>query len=235
MSTTQPVLSIGGITPFTTIDFPNQLAAVIFCQGCAWRCGYCHNTHLLNIHAKPALSWEKVKTFLQRRQGLLDAVVFSGGEPTLQKGLPEAIQYVRYLGFKVGLHTAGFNPKSLAKILPDLDWIGFDIKAPFENYAKITGVPDSGKQPWESAKMVLKSGVPYEFRTTVHPHLLTETDLIKLVTALAKLGVQRYILQDCHITNCLEPSLRTFTQNKIIHNQHLIQTIQTLIPQTILR
>jgi pyruvate formate lyase activating enzyme len=234
-NTPLPTLSIGGLTPFTTIDFPDHLAAVVFCQGCAWRCGYCYNTHLIDIHAKPTLSWEKVEAFLQRRQGLLDAVVFSGGEPTLQKGLLEAVQRVCSLGFKVGLHTAGTNSKRFAKLLPYLDWVGFDIKAPFEHYAKITGIPNSSKHPLESIKQLLKSGVAYEFRTTVHPQLFNEDDLLKIAKFLADLGVQRYILQDCHTKNCLDSALQTFSHNELLKNNQLIQAISKLIPQTILR
>ncbi|HDN27361.1 MAG TPA: anaerobic ribonucleoside-triphosphate reductase activating protein [Thioploca sp.] len=235
MHTTRPTLSIGGLTPFTTIDFPKHLAAVIFCQGCAWRCRYCYNTHLLDSRAKPTLSWDKVDAFLQRRLGLLDAVVFSGGEPTLQKGLLEAVQRVHNLGFKVGLHTAGMNSNMLANVLPYLDWVGFDIKAPFARYATITGVSSSGKQPEKSARLVLESGVAYEFRTTVHPQLLNESDLLKLATSLADLGVQQYVLQDCHTVQRLDSSLQTFSRNDVLGNENLIQAIRALIPQTILR
>jgi len=235
MSTTYPTLSIGGLTAFTTIDFPDHLAAVIFCQGCAWRCGYCQNTSLLDRHVQPTLTWQQVEAFLVRRQGLLDAVVFSGGEPTLQKGLLEAVQRVRDLGFKVGLHTAGMHSKRLAELLPFLDWIGFDIKAPFQNYAAITGIANSGKQPLESAKRVLESGIAYEFRTTVHPQLLNESDVLALATSLADLGVQRYVLQDCRTQHCLEPSLQNLSYNEILANEDIIQAIRILIPETIVR
>ncbi len=233
--TTSPVLSIGGLTPFTTIDFPNHLAAVLFCQGCPWRCGYCHNTHLLDFQIKPTLSWEEIDNFLQRRQGLLDAIVFSGGEPTLQKGLLDAVLHIRRMGFKIGLHTAGINSKRLAKLLPYLDWVGFDIKAPFDDYATITGVANSGEQALESAKLLLESGVAYEFRTTVHPQLLNEKALLALATCLADLGVQRYVLQDCRTTHCLDSSLQNLSHNELISNHKLIKAIRALIPQTSLR
>ncbi len=233
--TTSPVLSIGGLTPFTTIDFPNHLAAVIFCQGCPWRCGYCHNTHLLNFKVKPTLSWKEIDNFLQRCQGLLDAIVFSGGEPTLQKGLLDAVLHVRSMGFKVGLHTAGINSKRFAKLLPYLDWVGFDIKAPFDDYATITGVANSGEQALESAKLLLEFGVAYEFRTTVHPQLLNETALLALATCLVDLGVQRYVLQDCRTTHCLDSSLQNLSHNELLSNHKLIKAIRALIAQTSLR
>ncbi|MCK5523021.1 MAG: anaerobic ribonucleoside-triphosphate reductase activating protein [Thiomargarita sp.] len=231
----QPILSIGGLIPFTTLDFPGQLAAVLFCQGCPWRCGYCHNPHLLDFQVKSTWYWDKVERFLQSRHGLLDAVVFSGGEPILQNGLLDAVKRVRDLGFKVALHTAGINSNQMAKLLPYLDWIGFDVKAPFARYAMITGVPDSGKQPEKSATLILESGIAYEFRTTVHPQLLNEKTLLELAMSLADLGVQRYVLQDCRPAHCLDASLQTFSRNQVLGNERLIQEIRALIPETIVR
>src|SRR5574344_952683 len=91
-------LRVSGLTRMTSIDFPGQLAAVVFCQGCPWRCGYCHNPDLLDATAPAAMAWGEVLAVLHQRQGLLDAVVFSGGEPLLQPGLPAALQEVRALG-----------------------------------------------------------------------------------------------------------------------------------------
>ncbi len=92
-------LRVGGFTPMTTIDYPGELAAVIFTQGCNLRFQYCQNTHLLASQSDQLLPWHKIQTFLKNRQGLLDAVVFSGGEPTLQSALPAAIKTVKKMGF----------------------------------------------------------------------------------------------------------------------------------------
>ena len=81
------LLKVGGVAPFTATDYPGQLAAVLFVQGCPWRCGYCHNTHLQPRTREGAVSWAKVMSFLARRVGLIDAVVFSGGEPTSDPAL----------------------------------------------------------------------------------------------------------------------------------------------------
>src|SRR5690554_7397571 len=105
-------LRVGGFVPLTTLDFPDHLSCVVFCQGCAWRCRYCHNPDLIPPRAQQMHSWDSILEFLQRRQGLLEAVVFSGGEATLQHDLKAAMQEVKNLGFKVGLHTAGINPKA---------------------------------------------------------------------------------------------------------------------------
>ena len=107
-------LRLGGLTPLTTIDFPGRLAAVLYCQGCSWRCTYCHNTELLDAATPPALPWPDALAFLHRRRGLLDGVVFSGGEPTLQAALADALAAVRALGMQTALHTAGMYPQRLA-------------------------------------------------------------------------------------------------------------------------
>lgn len=174
------MLTIGGLTPFTTIDYPGKLAAVIFCQGCAWRCGYCHNQHLLPVGQQGAVAWAEVSIFLEQRRGLLDAVVFSGGEPTLQPHLPQAIATVQQMGFLTGLHTTGAYPQRLLDCLPYLDWVGMDLKAPFELYDQITGVAGSGTLAEQSAELLRPSGVSHQFRTTVDPFLLADNRIEKM-------------------------------------------------------
>lgn len=208
-------LQVGGVTPLTTTDFPGQLAAVIFCQGCPWQCGYCHNPHLIPRSSDGGPSWEEVMTFLRRRSGLLDAVVFSGGEPTLQSGLADACREVRELGFRLGLHTAGTYPDRLAEVLPGFDWVGMDIKATFAAYDGITGVPGSGARARESLLHLLGSGVEHEIRTTVHPALMNEEGMVALARELANLGVQRYVLQPFRAQGCADPELRAVANRNI--------------------
>ena len=88
-------LRIGGFVGLSACDWPGELAATVFCQGCPWSCGYCHNPHLISPSTATAMDWPDVLSFLDSRRGLLDGVVFSGGEPTLQAGLPEAMREVR--------------------------------------------------------------------------------------------------------------------------------------------
>ena len=197
----EPV-DIGGLTPFTSIDYPGQLSAVLFLQGCPWRCIYCHNESLLCRDCDSPYRWDAVCDFLQRRIGLIDAVVFSGGEPTLQSGLEQAIRRIRNLGFKIGLHSAGIYPERLKKILPLLDWIGLDIKSTVEQYDQITGVPGSGERAWLSAQLVSESGVDYEIRTTLHPLLMESDHLRRLIEQLKQLGVSNYSMQRCNLDFC---------------------------------
>ena len=195
---------IAGITPLSTTDFPGYLSAVLYARGCPWRCGYCHNAHLLNADS---LGWHDVMSFLERRIGWLDAVVFSGGEPTLQRSLSSMVRQVRALGFAIGLHTSGAYPERLGAVLPDIDWVGMDIKAPFEDYASITHVPDSGKCAKASASMVLDSGVDYEFRTTVHPHRIDAAKIRRIAETLSEMGATRYRVQEFRPKGCLDEAL----------------------------
>ena len=205
-STVKP-LKVGGITPFSATDYPGKLAAVVFVQGCPWRCGYCHNPHLQTRTGADALSWEQVMARLQRRVGLIDAVVFSGGEPTIDPYLANAMREVRALGFGVGLHTAGTYPRRLAEVLPLVDWVGMDIKAGFDSYDAITHIPDSARHALASAEQVLASGVAHEFRTTVHPQLHTEADILALAQTLSDMGVHHYALQQFRTTGCGDAGL----------------------------
>ncbi len=188
-------LRIGGLTPLTSIDFPGRLAAVVFCQGCPWRCGYCHNTHLIPPRGPDPLPWNQVLEFLAGRRGLLDGVVFSGGEPTLQARLPDAVREVRAMGFQVALHTAGMYPERLASVLPLVDWVGLDIKGPAHRYDAITGTPGSGSRVMTSLDLVVASGVEFECRTTWGPELFGEDELASLVDTLAARGVRHWALQ----------------------------------------
>ena len=204
-------LRVGGLVPLTTLDFPDHLACVLFCQGCGWRCHYCHNPQLIPARGAQEIPWDDIRGFLRQRAGLLDAVVFSGGEPTLQQALPEAMAEVRRLGFKVGLHSAGIKPRLFRQVLPQVDWVGFDVKALPEHGTLITGVEGSGRANWQSLDHLLESGVAHECRTTVHWQLLDADRLWALASRLAERGVKRYVLQTVRgarmLDTTLEPSL----------------------------
>lgn len=198
-------LVVGGLTPFTSIDFPGQLSAVVFVQGCPWRCGYCHNPHLQPRGQGSGPRWSEVLAFLRQRAGLLDAVVFSGGEPTFDPALPRAMAEVRELGFKVGLHSAGIYPERLLAVLPLVDWVGLDIKAPLGSDAGLarvtglTGAAGGAAAVRRSLAAVVQhshaSGLSFECRTTAHPALLDEAALVAVAEDMATAGVARWVLQ----------------------------------------
>jgi len=201
------MLRVGGLTPISAADWPGMLAAVVFCQGCPWRCRYCHNPGLIPARGDGDIPWADVLAFLRRRRGLLDGVVFSGGEPTAQAELADAMRAVRELGFKIGLHTGGAYPRRLAEVLPLVDWIGFDAKAPFADYARITGVAGSGEAAETSLDAVLASDVAREIRTTVHPALLADADVGALARALSARGVKAHVVQPFRSQGCADAEL----------------------------
>ncbi|WP_269494950.1 anaerobic ribonucleoside-triphosphate reductase activating protein [Castellaniella sp. S9] len=206
-------LKVGGLVPFTATDFPGLLSAVVFVQGCPWRCGYCHNPHLQPRTADSPLQWNEVLALLERRVGLIDGVVFSGGEPTMDPGLGPAIRQVRALGLRIGLHTGGTHPRRLAQVLPDVDWVGLDIKTGFSAYERVTRVAGSGRPARDSLRAVLDSGVDFECRTTAHPDLISAAELLALGRELAGLGVRRYALQIFRPQGCADEALNARGQS----------------------
>lgn len=212
------MIRIGGMTPLTTIDFPGQLAAVLYLQGCPWRCSYCHNPELLPSRGDQIVAWSAVEEFLQRRRGLLDAVVFSGGEPTAQPALGAAVQQVKAMGFRVGMHTGGMYPTRLKQVLPWLDWVGLDIKAPAIHYDRVTGRPGSATPVYCSLQHLLDSGVAYECRTTWEPGLFPLADLHSLAQQLIDLGVSHWSLQQCR-SNGVPQALHVLDQDVALWKQ----------------
>lgn len=190
-------IKIGGAERFSLVDFPNKVAAVLFLQGCPWRCPFCYNTHLQAADVDEAIDEEAFLAFLEKRKGKLDAVVFSGGEPLLQPKLATAIEKVKSLGFTVGLHTGGFSPTAFAKVLPLVDWVGFDIKAPFDeqHYQQATGSQTPLNNILQSLDMLIASGIDFETRTTCDPRLLSIEDIYTIAKQLKEKGVKNYHLQ----------------------------------------
>ncbi|MCP5326807.1 MAG: anaerobic ribonucleoside-triphosphate reductase activating protein [Oceanospirillaceae bacterium] len=200
-------LRIGGLTPLTTLDYPGHLASVVFLQGCAWRCRYCHNPELMDAGAPTEIDWADVLHMLHERREFIDAVVFSGGEPLLQNGLEDAIAEVKAMGLKVALHTSGMVVKRFAQLLPQLDWVALDIKHLPAQTDLVTQVEDSGHANWAALTRLLVSETPYEVRTTAHPQLISADGIMRLALTLQGMGVENYALQISHNQRCFDPKL----------------------------
>lgn len=193
-------LRIGGRVPMSTVDWPGQLAAVLFLQGCPWRCTYCHNPDLQPACGDGRTTWNDVESLLEQRVGLLDGVVFSGGEPTAQAALVDAVLRTRELGFACALHTAGIYPARVARVLPHLDWIALDIKTIPDEYDRLTRTPGSARRVEETLDLVIASGKPFECRTTVDWALLSPADLLRIGEGLAARGVKSFAVQVARAT-----------------------------------
>lgn len=196
---TNPDFKIAAIQKFSTLDYPGKLSAVVFSQGCPIRCVYCHNPDFQDYTKSGVIAFTELLTFIKERKELLDAIVFSGGEPLMQRDLYDAISMVKQEGFLIGLHTAGTILNKLNQVLPLLDWVGFDIKTSFDKYEEITKIPNSGKLALEGFDLLQKSGIPYEVRTTVDSRTIKPEDLIDIAKFLKLKNVKKWVLQECII------------------------------------
>jgi len=185
-------VKIGGLVKLSLIDYPGKLSAVIFLEGCNFRCSFCHNPDLV-LSRTTKIDTTDVFVFLKKRIGMLNGVVITGGEPTVQHGLVDFIREIKMLGFSVKLDTNGSNPRVIKKLLDEklIDYIAMDIKAPFEQY-DVGAALDINKIK-ESIKMIKESNLDYEFRTTIEPRLNKE-DLVKIAKQLG--GAKRFALQE---------------------------------------
>lgn len=163
-------MTINGLQKLTLLDYPGHTACTVFLGGCNFRCPFCHNFELVESPAPTdGISEQELLAFLSKRRGLLDGVCISGGEPTLCPRLTQLIKSIKDLGFKVKLDTNGSNPQIIRGLLDAnlLDYIAMDIKAAPENYEKVAGVCVNMNAIGQSIRMIMDSGIDYEFRTTV--------------------------------------------------------------------
>lgn len=164
-------LRVAGLVPFSTVDWPGHVVATAFCQGCPWNCVYCYNRDIIDMRTPGAVPFSDVMGLLERRRGLLDGLVFSGGEACAQHALVPAAQRVRDAGFLVGLHTSGAFPDRVCALVEaqTLDWVGLDLKALPAACGSVTGVQASGAKAWRTATILAAAHIPTEVRVTVWP------------------------------------------------------------------
>lgn len=190
-------LQIAGLQPMSSVDWPGKLVATVFCQGCPWACPYCHNHAIIDPRIPGVVAWERVEDLLTRRHGLLDGIVFSGGEATRQIALADAMREVRGAGYLVGLHTAGPYPRRLSELLDEhlVDWVGIDVKAmPGADYERVAMRQGAGEKAWESLRVLLAHpGVDHEVRLTVYPD--GPRDGLDVARACRDLGARSFALQ----------------------------------------
>jgi len=192
---------IGGFEPFSLLDYPDKVAAIIFTQGCNFRCRYCYNPSLIDSSVKEDEELSRLWSFLAERQGLVEAIVITGGEPTLEKDLVEVIKEIKRRGFLIKLDTNGTNPEIVKDLIAQglVDYLAVDVKAPWSKYGQIMAMPEAvltilvAKVKELVTWLIDTSPIHYEFRTTLVPGLLGLQDIAELAEELK--GAQRWYLQ----------------------------------------
>lgn len=170
-------MKISGLQKLTLLDFPGRVACTVFLGGCNFRCPFCHNSELLGADAEEFMKAEELLAFLKSRVGILDGVCITGGEPTLQKDLPDLLRAIKEMGYLIKLDTNGYRPEVLKALVEEglVDYVAMDIKNSPERYAITCGI-ENAAQPGggfdlsrieESMKFLMEGTVDYEFRTTV--------------------------------------------------------------------
>jgi len=189
-------MTIGGFQRFSLIDYPDKICAIVFTQGCNFRCPYCHNPELVDpkkfgIELKEA----EILSFLDRRKGKLDAVTVTGGEPLLQSDLSTFLSEVKRLGYLVKLDTNGSFPIRLKKIieLKSVDYIAMDIKTSLDKYHQVIKRKIDTRKILDSIRLIMDSGLDYEFRTTVVKALFEKDDFYKIGQLIK--NARLYVLQ----------------------------------------
>lgn len=174
------------------VDYPGCCAMVLFVAGCNFHCGYCHNASLLGPR-RPGMTWRRLDAWCRRfRAQWARAAVISGGEPTLHEGLPELVGRLRRHGFRIKLDTNGSRPDMLRAVLPDLDYVAMDVKAPLAQYTSFTGF-GSPECIAASLDLIRRQAADYEFRTTVIDGVHDE-DCMRAIAGMVR-GARRFVLQ----------------------------------------
>lgn len=187
-------MKIGGLQKLTLLDFPGNTACTVFTCGCNFRCPFCHNASLVRGEGD-GVSEEEFFAFLSKRQGMLDGVAITGGEPLMNPEIGDFIEKIREMGFKVKLDTNGSYPERLKKLVSDglIDYVAMDIKASPENYSRAAGAGVPLDNIRESVSYLLSGAVDYEFRTTVADGAVMPEDFEGIGKWIA--GAKRYFLQ----------------------------------------
>lgn len=224
-------MQIGGLQKLTLLDFPGQVACTVFLQGCNFRCPFCHNPSL--VLGTEAITRESVLAFLKQRQGLLDGVAITGGEPLLSAGLEDLLREIRSLGYKIKLDTNGSFPRRLEQIISAglVDYVAMDIKNTPEKYDQTSGAAGFLPAVRESASLLIDGRIPYEFRTTVVDELHEPEDFHAIGQWLS--GAQQYFLQ-CFTDSgeILQPGLHAPSKEKL---EKCLAVASQYIPNTHIR
>ncbi len=202
-------MKIAGFQKISLLDYPKTPCAIVFTQGCSFRCRFCHNPDLIPATAPNSVNEDELIAKLNAHKKMVSAVTITGGEPTLHPDLPKFIKRLKDEGYKVKLDTNGTNPEMVEKLIRDglLDYLAMDIKNDWENYDAITntGSPTVFERPKETLKIIQDSMVAHEFRTTILPAVHTPENFMKIVSYLRP--GEKYFIQDTRFTVTLDSTI----------------------------
>lgn len=211
-------MKIHGFQKLTLLDYPGKVACTLFTGGCNFRCPFCQNAGLvLAPEQEPLIDNEEIISVLEKRQGILDGVCVTGGEPTLNDDLPDFLHTVKKLGYLVKLDTNGYRPKVLEYLAKEglVDYVAMDIKNCPEKYAQTAGLKSLDVEKIrESAEFLMSGSLEYEFRTTVCRELHQKADLLAIGKWLK--GCRRYFLQPYQKSaNVIRPVFTSYTKEQM--------------------
>lgn len=220
---------IEGLQKTTLLDYPGYVACTIFAHGCNLRCPFCHNAGLVIRKPEHTIDMEELSAFLNKRKGILDGVCLTGGEPLAQKDAIEFLQFLKSFGYKVKLDTNGFYPERLNSAIENnlVDYIAMDIKSSPEGYAKAVGIDGIDISPVkESVKLIMDSGLGYEFRTTAVKGLHLVSDFEKIGEWLV--GAKQYFVQQFTDSgDLISDGLEAFSKEE---TEKLLAAVRKFIP-----
>lgn len=219
-------MEFGGLEKFTLIDYPGKVACMVYTIGCNFRCPYCHNPELVDETVENTISEGYILYFLSQRVGILDGIVITGGEPTMHgQKLFDFILKVKNLGFKVKLDSNGTDPEFLARVIDNnlVDYIAMDIKSPLSKYSQTVARAVNINSIRKSIEILIKSGIDYEFRTTIVKSLIDIEDFEEIGKEIK--GAKKYFLQKFIPTKILNPQFR----RKVSYSDDEMREIQKMM------
>ena len=209
-------MKISGLQKMTLLDYPGKVACILFTKGCNFRCPFCHNGSLVRADEIQTIADTEILTFLKKRQGILEGVCITGGEPLLHSGLKEFIKEVKKLGYSVKLDTNGSFPDKLKSLVEEglLDYVAMDIKNSFAKYPLTCGVETDIENIKQSIEFLMSDAVDYEFRTTLVKELHTFDDIEEIGKSIK--GAKRYFLQNFKDSgDVLEENMHPFEESDL--------------------
>jgi pyruvate formate lyase activating enzyme len=230
-------MNLRGFLETSLLDWDGKVSSVIFVPDCNFRCPFCSNWLLVHEpESLPEVNIETIENFLHQRKDFIDAVVITGGEPTIHPWLTELIKRLRALDMQIKLDTNGTNPSMLAKLIKQklIDYVAMDIKAPLnEKYDEATDTKVDLNKIAESLRLIIESGIDHEFRTTVTPNLLAEGDIEAIAKSLV--GAKKYVLQQFVPSHSMIKEMKALTPYPREKLFALVGVAKLYVPNTIVR